>query len=249
MVDEVERLLLLVEAAGKLLGSPRLDAVLPAVLDAAQGVLAADAYALWQRDLDRDVWRLELARGLSRAYQVSATAAVAGAPRTVQMTGALTVEDVDGPEWVTAPHREAYAREGIRSLLALPLSLGGELAGTLVFYYREPHRFTDSEQRIAAALSGVAASALATAQLVEDQARTSEERRFVVEAGQMLTSSLDVETTLKNVAALAVPRFADWCAVDLVGPDERLQRLVVAHADPAKVRLAHELAARYPEVR
>jgi len=89
MVDEVERLLLLVEAAGKLLGSPRVDAVLPAVLEAAQGILAADAYALWQRDLDNDVWRLELAAGLSREYQLSATAAVAQAPRAVEMMTAL----------------------------------------------------------------------------------------------------------------------------------------------------------------
>jgi PAS domain S-box-containing protein len=247
MVDEIERLLLLVEASGNLLGSPRVDAVMPAVLEAAQGILAADAYALWHHDLTRGTWRLELAAGLSPEYQTSATAAVANAPRTVEMTDAFAIEDVDTPDWVTAPHREAYAHEGIKSLLALPLNVRGELGGTLVFYYREPHRFTDSERRIAAALSGVAASALATAQLVEAQERTSEERRFVVEATQILSSSLDYEATLRNVAELAVPRFADWCTVDLLDADGALQRLAVAHADPDKVRFAHELAERYPE--
>jgi PAS domain S-box-containing protein len=246
-VDEVERLLLLVEASGKLLGSPTLDAVLPAVLDVAGRILAADAYALWLRDTASDVWRLELAAGLSPEYQATATASVAQSPRTVALTDTFEVEDVQRPDWVTAPHREAYARERIRSLLALPLRVRDDVVGTLVFYYREPHRFQDSERRVGAALGGVAASAIATAQLVEGQSRTAEERRFVVEASELLSSSLDYETTLRRVAQLAVPRYADWCAVDLVEDDGAVRRLAVAHVDPAKVRLASELAERFPE--
>ena len=37
--------------------------------------------------------------------------------------------------------------------------------------------------------------------------------RFVADAGVILASSLDVETTLASVARLAVPRIADWCIV------------------------------------
>jgi hypothetical protein len=44
---------------------------------------------------------------------------------------------------------------------------------------------------------------------------------------------------------LAVPTFADWCAIDVVD-DGRLRRVAVAHVDPAKVQLAHDLAERYP---
>ena len=149
-VDEVERLLLLVEASGKLLGSPTLDAVLPAVLDVAGRILAADAYALWLRDTTSDIWHLELAAGLSPAYQATATASVAQSPRTIALTDTFEVEDVQRPDWVTAPHREAYTSEGIRSLLALPLRVRDDVVGTLVFYYREPHRFQDSERRVGA---------------------------------------------------------------------------------------------------
>jgi PAS domain S-box-containing protein len=246
-VDEVERLLLLVEASGKLLGSPTLDAVLPAVLDVAGRILAADAYALWLRDTTSDIWHLELAAGLSPAYQATATASVAQSPRTIALTDTFEVEDVQRPDWVTAPHREAYASEGIRSLLALPLRVRADVVGTLVFYYREPHRFQDSERRVGAALGSVAASAIETVQLVEGQSRTAEERRFVVEASELLSSSLDYETTLRSVAQLAVPRYADWCAVDLVDDDGAIRRLAVAHLDPAKVQLASELAQRFPE--
>ena len=58
-------------------------------------------------------------------------------------------------------------------------------------------------------------------------------------------SSLDYQATLKSVAQLAVPNFADWCAIDLVD-DGRLIRLAVEHVDPAKVRFAQEIAERWP---
>ena len=50
----------------------------------------------------------------------------------------------------------------------------------------------------------------------------------------------------KSVARLAVPRLADWCAVDIVEEDGSLERLAVEHEDPQKVQLAHELQERYP---
>jgi stage II sporulation SpoE-like protein/GAF domain-containing protein len=50
------------------------------------------------------------------------------------------------------------------------------------------------------------------------------------------------------VAKLAVPGFADWCAIDVV-EDDRLHRLAVEHVDPAKVALAVEVEERYPSER
>ena len=55
--------------------------------------------------------------------------------------------------------------------------------------------------------------------------------------------SLDPVQTLEEVAQLAVPRLADWCAVQLA-PDR--QQVAVAHVDPDKVRWARELQDRYP---
>jgi len=47
---------------------------------------------------------------------------------------------------------------------------------------------------------------------------------------------------LISIARLAVPKLADWCAVDMLEPDGSLRRLAVEHIDPAKVELAHQLA-------
>ena len=82
----------------------------------------------------------------------------------------------------------------------------------------------------------------AEAALRASQARSA----FLAEASRVLGSSLDYQTTLANVAQLAVPGVGDWCAVDLLDEGGELRRLAVAHVDPAKVRLAEELQARYP---
>src|SRR6202044_2166925 len=51
---------------------------------------------------------------------------------------------------------------------------------------------------------------------VTEQKRTELRNAFLAEASGVLASSLDYEQTLRNVAELAVPKIADWCAVDLV---------------------------------
>lgn len=70
--------------------------------------------------------------------------------------------------------------------------------------------------------------------------------RFLTEASAQLSSSLDYETTLANVAQLAVPHFADWCAVDIAEENGAINRLAVAHVDAEKVSWAKELHEKYP---
>ena len=71
-------------------------------------------------------------------------------------------------------------------------------------------------------------------------------QRLLAEAGRLLSASLDASTRLANVARLAVPVLADWCAVDVIDKDETTQRVAVANVDPAKVAFAYELQRRYP---
>ncbi len=80
-----------------------------------------------------------------------------------------------------------------------------------------------------------------------DAARDAAQRAtFLAEAGALLDASLDEKTTLDNLAALAVPDFADWCVVHLLDEDGDLVQVAVAHVEPQKVRWARELYERYP---
>jgi PAS domain S-box-containing protein len=81
---------------------------------------------------------------------------------------------------------------------------------------------------------------------ITSRKRRERARQFLAEVSTTLASSLEYENTLATVAQLAVPDFADWCSVDMVGDDGRFRRLAVAHIDPDKVAWAHDLHERYP---
>lgn len=69
---------------------------------------------------------------------------------------------------------------------------------------------------------------------------------FMAEASAVLTESeRDYEHMLRRLTQLAVPRLADWCAIDL-WENGKIRNVGVAHVDPAKVELAHDLQKRFP---
>jgi PAS domain S-box-containing protein len=94
--------------------------------------------------------------------------------------------------------------------------------------------------------SGVPVSVEGVARDITERKRKEAAEKFLAEASTTLASSLDYETTLKTVARLAVPHFADWCGVDMANEDGTLNRLAVAHIDPEKLSWAHEIYRRYP---
>jgi PAS domain S-box-containing protein len=80
---------------------------------------------------------------------------------------------------------------------------------------------------------------------ISEQKRAEERSRFLADVSAALADVVDYESTLGKVARLAVPFFADWCAVDIAQPDGTLRRVAAVHTDPRKVELAHELDRRY----
>jgi PAS domain S-box-containing protein len=244
--EDLERLRLLLEASSTILGSLEVEAMLPAVLDLAQRTLAADGHALWQYRETSDSWSVAGYSGISRDYVTRAVEAIRGRPSTVPLDDPIVAEDIANTEWLTPEHRRAHAAEGTKSMMALPLRYGDRVLGTLAFYYRELHVLTEAEKSSALLLANLAAAAMGTAELYQEQRQLAAERTFVAEASELLASSLDYETTLANLATLAVPGFADWCVIDLVSRDGSIERLALAHVDPDKVRWANELAERYP---
>src|SRR5205823_1018678 len=86
--EEIARLGMLVEAAGRLFGTLDLDAVLPEILELARATLEADAYGLWRRDRDGR-WFLQARSGLSDTYVAAAAAAIEGQSSDVSMDGPI----------------------------------------------------------------------------------------------------------------------------------------------------------------
>ncbi|MBD2364100.1 PAS domain S-box protein [Anabaena minutissima FACHB-250] len=81
---------------------------------------------------------------------------------------------------------------------------------------------------------------------VTEQVRLERNQRFLAEASAVLASSLDYQTTLEQVAQLAVPELADWCTVHIVKEDNSIEQIAVAHIDPAKRQWAEQIRQKYP---
>ena len=70
-------------------------------------------------------------------------------------------------------------------------------------------------------------------------------RRFLAEASVRLAASLDYDSTLADIAQLAVATLADWCIVDLLDAEGLLRRVSTAHADPVQRERARAWEARH----
>src|SRR5262249_53082289 len=73
-----------------------------------------------------------------------------------------------------------------------------------------------------------------------EQKRVDRQQRFLVNANEVLASSLDVQATLDALARLTVPALADWCTIALLADDGSLEQVTVMHRDPAKAALARQ---------
>jgi PAS domain S-box-containing protein len=143
---------------------------------------------------------------------------------------------------------------GSRSLARLPLIVDGRPIGVLGVSHGESTPFGENEQAFLTALAHQCAQALERARLYDAessarrQAEASQHRSaFLSKASAILSSSLDYEATLTNLARLAVPRIADWCMVELAGGAETgSSQLVVADGDPAQVERLRDYRRRVP---
>ena len=61
-------------------------------------------------------------------------------------------------------------------------------------------------------------------------------------AGERLSGSLQPAAIVSAMAGLVVPRVADWCRIDLLGADGKLEQVVMHHRDPARRQEAEQAA-------
>jgi len=68
---------------------------------------------------------------------------------------------------------------------------------------------------------------------------------LLADAAGAVAWASDPSTALSRVAHLAVPRLADWCAVDVLDEGTTYRRLAVVHADPRWQPRAEQLLGRW----
>ncbi|HUS16887.1 MAG TPA: PAS domain S-box protein [Chloroflexia bacterium] len=199
----------------------------------------------------------------ARLIGYPSAAALLAAP-TSEMLARFAIFDANGDplDLAALPGRQVLAGADVaESVLRYRVLATGQEAWSLV----RARRLLDSHGAVTGAISTFhditalkaaeaahevarvhAERAQAEAEAARKTAEAAEQRaRFLSDASIALARSLDVAATLVQVANLAVPAIADWCAIDLL-KEGALRRLVTVHRDPAKVALAEELRRRFP---
>jgi PAS domain S-box-containing protein len=76
---------------------------------------------------------------------------------------------------------------------------------------------------------------------ITERKQAEERLRYIAQVSRILSTSLDYEETLQQIAKISVPQLADLCSVDILNEDGSVRRLPIAYADPSQAELAREL--------
>ncbi|HEU4322214.1 MAG TPA: GAF domain-containing protein [Roseiflexaceae bacterium] len=187
---------------------------------------------------------------VGRRYPTSMRSPIADAVRT---RAPVLLET---PEAVAAayPHlRAQLGPEHSGAWASVPLMVERQVFGGFTFLFAEPRSFSADDRSFLLALGQQCAQAIERARLhaAEQRARAELDaartrQSLLATASVELASSLDIQTTLDTLAHLVIPRLADWCVVDMLADDGRIETAVLAHSDPTKEAIAWEMLRRFP---
>ncbi len=168
-----------------------------------------------------------------------------------RLLGASSVEEVlsTSPDELTgrfAITREDGSPVALEELPGHRVLAGGETAPTLVT--RSVHLASGREywlQTTATRLDHEGPLAVNVIRDVTDAKLSEQRQRYLAQAGELLLLPHAPAVTLERIARMTVGPFADWCAIDLL-EGGRLERVALAHVDPARERIGREYNERYP---
>jgi GAF domain-containing protein len=154
--------------------------------------------------------------------------------RCAQSGAAIRVDDVRTDP--RSARRDVDEREGIRSMLCVPLRVGGALLGVISAFSTRPAVFSAHHQRVLEAFAEQAGIAVQNARLFEESLKRTRETRALFEAGRAVTASLDPDRTVRVIMeqARAVLGVAS-CGIMSLDPVSRELTLVASLDLPEEV--------------
>ncbi len=178
-----------------------------------------------------------------RTFPLASDLPAADALRTrrIVFMGSIAERDRLYPELAGVPARnQAFA--------IVPVFAGDDPVGAVALGWATARTFSDDDARFLDAIGQQAGQALDRARFYAAEHESALRQGFLAEASRVLSSSLDYEETLAQVARLAVPGIADSCSVHLL-EDHGLRLVATAHVDPERDAVLRErVQLRRPSV-
>jgi two-component system, NtrC family, sensor kinase len=202
--------------------------VMETIVRCLPGLLSIDACTIRLLDEQEEAFVLGAAWGLSDEYLHRQAVDSDETLAMIQAGNPVATEDVarvDQPQF-----RRAALREGICSVLTLPILFRGMIIGIMRLLTRQPHTFARQEIDFAMALAEQIGIAISNARLftrLEHQVDLLDE---VQRLTQLVNSTLDPDTVLATMVE-RVPQVlgAKGCTIRLLNPQTNRLQLAAAH--------------------
>jgi GAF domain-containing protein len=223
-----------------------LDDQLPEMLRRIMPVFEASAAFVLVPGQPAGSFAVRAAIGLDQVPRASVRVRGGDAERAIQARRPMAILDLSTAEL------DALLGTGVHASVVAPLHAEGELVGLLYLASQRGHTFTPDELGLLRLIAERVAVAIDRAALLdaERRARAAAEAaegrmRLLLEAGETLGEATAVERRLEQIVRLAVPKLADFCAIDLLEPDGSLRRVALAALDINVERANWAVASRY----
>ena len=206
----------LYEITTQLASSPDMDSVLDLITARGVDLFGCDAAAIMRYDQDKGglviAKQINVPAGLVENQLLRPGDGVAG--QAFQQRHPVWSGDrlTDGAVIYSDPAtKSAIEAAGPRAVLAVPVAIRGQLYGTLLIYYLEPHDFTQGQIQLLQTLADSAAVAIGNARFIDEtqQAREDAEARErqtaqLYEVTAELASNHDLDSVLTLITQQAV---------------------------------------------
>lgn len=87
---------------------------------------------------------------------------------------------------------------------------------------------------------------------IEESKRNRQMNKFLLQATNVLSSSLGYKETLHNLGKVVIPSLADWFILEIFTEKHEIEDVFILHNDPLKIPLAkklHRIILQHPEAR
>jgi GAF domain-containing protein len=177
-----------------------LERILGDALDKTLEVMGTEAGGIYVMDEREGVLNVAAHRGFSPGFvnAINGLAVGEGLSGHVVASGEpLVVPDVSADTRLT---RMAVREEGLHSLVIAPLHSKGKMLGTLFAVTRGYRQFGAGDVQLLTSIAHQIGVALDNARFVESEQRRAEQFRVIGQVGHHITSILDVEPLLQEIA-------------------------------------------------
>ncbi|MGH2561701.1 MAG: diguanylate cyclase [Thermomicrobiales bacterium] len=137
-------------------------------------------------------------------------------------------------------------REGIRSLLRVPLLVGPECIGIFVLYSRRLDAFDASARRLAEDVAAQTALAIANARLLEETQLRAEEQAALLRVNQAVISNLELRAVLREISRATIGVAGAECSEIELWRPESDETEIMAQAWAADWQAADLTGRRFP---